>query len=147
MAAPESDLAELLDELKRAFVRDDAPRVRAIVDRHPRLKAAIDAPVGPFGAPAIVTVRSREMLDVLLDAGADINAKSQWWAGGFGLLDSADPGLAAYAIERGATVEAPAAARLGLLDRLRELIARDPSVVHARGGDGQTPLHCAARAQ
>jgi len=30
----------------------------------------------------ITRVRSREMLDVLLEAGADINAKSRWWAGG-----------------------------------------------------------------
>src|SRR5262245_53132598 len=30
-----------------------------------------------------------------------------------------------------------------MLDRLRELIGRDPSLVHARGGDGKTPLHCA----
>ncbi|MGH8018727.1 MAG: ankyrin repeat domain-containing protein, partial [Opitutaceae bacterium] len=34
--------------------------------------------------------------------------------------------------------------RLDLLDKLRELIAADPALVHARGGDGQTPLHFAA---
>ena len=27
--------------------------------------------------------------------------------------------------------------------RLRELVDADPSLVHARGGDGKTPLHCA----
>jgi ankyrin repeat protein len=84
------------------------------------------------------------MLDALLDAGADINARSQWWAGGFGLLDSASPELAAYAIERGATLTVHAAARLGMLDRLRELIGADPALVQARGGDGQTPLHFAS---
>ena len=84
------------------------------------------------------------MLDVLLDAGADINARSQWWAGGFGLLDSASPDLAAYAIERGAVLDAHSASRLGFLDKLRDLIARDPQLVHARGGDGQTPLHFAS---
>jgi ankyrin repeat protein len=52
--------------------------------------------------------------------------------------------LAAYAIRRGAIVDAHAAARLGLLDRLRELIAADPALVHAPGGDGQTPLHFAS---
>ncbi len=36
-----------------------------------------------------------------------------------------------------------AAARLGRMDRLRELIEADPQSVHARGGDGQTPLHFA----
>ena len=79
------------------------------------------------------------MIDVLLAAGADVNARSQWWAGGFGLLHTADPELAAYAIERGAVVDVHAAARLGRLDRLRELIEGDPRRVHARGGDGQTP--------
>ncbi len=71
-------------------------------------------------------------------AGADVNARSQWWAGGFGRLYTADPELAAYAIERGAVVDVHAAARLGRLDRLRELIEGDPRRVHAWGGDGQT---------
>ncbi len=83
------------------------------------------------------------MLDVLLAAGADINAKSRWWAGGFGILHSADPGLATYAIERGAGVDVHAAARLGMRDRLGELIEADAELVHSRGGDGQTPLHFA----
>ena len=36
-----------------------------------------------------------------------------------------------------------AAARLGRVDRLRKLVEADPESVHARGGDGQTPLHFA----
>jgi hypothetical protein len=84
------------------------------------------------------------MLDVLLAAGADLNAKSSWWAGGFGLLHGASPELAAYAIRRGASVDIHAAARLGLLDRLRELLTSDAGLVNARGGDGQTPLHFAS---
>jgi ankyrin repeat protein len=83
------------------------------------------------------------MLDVLLEAGADINAKSQWWAGGFCLLDSATDDLARYAIQRGARVEPHAAARLGMLDHLRQLISNDPSLVNAPGGDGKRPLHFA----
>src|SRR2546427_11442610 len=83
------------------------------------------------------------MLEVLLAAGADINAKSRWWAGGFGLLHGAEPQVAAYAIERGAVVDVHAAARLGMMRQLRELIADDPTLLSARGGDGQTPLHFA----
>ena len=30
-----------------------------------------------------------------------------------------------------------------MFDRVRELVERDPMLVHARGGDGKTPLHCA----
>jgi hypothetical protein len=103
----------------------------------------IDAPIGPFDSPLVVHVRSRQMLDVLLDAGVDINGRSRWWAGGFGILDYASPEVSAYAIERGAAVDAHAAARLGLVERLRDLLTQNPALVHARGGDGQTPLHMA----
>src|SRR5580765_6184497 len=123
MDAPDSETARLVKEVKIAFAADDADGVRTILTRHPQLKALINQPVGPFDFPAIVNVRSRAMLDVLLDAGADINARSRWWAGGFALLDAATPELAAYAIERGAMVDAHAAARLGMLDRLRELVS------------------------
>jgi len=136
-----ADIARLMHE---AFRADDAPSVRRLLGQYPALKARIDDPVWDFDSPAITCVRSRDMLDVLLDAGADINARSRWWAGGFGLLDTASPELAAYVIERGAIVTAHAAARLGMPDKLSELIGADPSLVHARGGDGQTPLHFAS---
>ncbi len=133
-----------VDELKDAIHADDAQRARALLEQNEGLKGRINEPLGPFDSPLLNGARSREMLDVLLDAGADINAKSQWWAGGFGLLDWAAPDLASYAIERGAIVDVHAAARLGLMDRLRELVEEDPRLVHGRGGDGQTPLHFAA---
>lgn len=140
------EMASLVEEAAAAFEADDAGRVRAILERAPALKALLDQPVGPFDSPPIVNVRSRAMLDVLLDAGANINGRSRWWAGGFGLLDSASPEVAAYAIERGAALDAHAAARLGMLNVLQDLVTRDPAVVHARGGDGQTPLHFARTA-
>jgi hypothetical protein len=67
---------------------------------------------------------------------------------GFGVLDhAADAGrptwLAPFLIERGAIVDMHAATRLGLLDRIKALVSDDPAQVHARGGDGQTPLHVA----
>src|SRR5216684_1471501 len=129
---------------RAAFHNDDAPAMRGLLERFPELKTRINEPIGGFDSPPIVQVRSREMLDVLLTAGADINARSRWWAGGFGLLDCAAPELAVYAIERGARVTAHAAARLGMIDQLKELISANPELVHARGGDGQTPLHFAS---
>ncbi len=137
------EMAQLVEEATAAFKADDAGRVRAILERAPALKGALNEPIGPFDSPPIANVRSRAMLDVLLDAGADINARSRWWAGGFGLLDCASPELAVYAIERGAALDAHAAARLGMLEPLRDLVSKDAAVVHARGGDGQTPLHFA----
>src|SRR5437870_4700999 len=136
--------ADPLELLKHAWVEQDALSFRTLLDHHPELKAKLNEPVEAFNAPLITRARSREMLDVLLDAGADINAKSRWWAGGFGLLHGAKPDLAAYAIQRGAIVDVHAAARLGMIGKLRELIAADPALVHSRGGDGQTPLHFAS---
>jgi len=137
------ETSEPLELLKQAFHDDDAPWLRKLLNRFPQFKALINEPIGPFDSPAIANVRSREMLDVLLEAGADINAKSRWWAGGFGLLHNAEPDLATYAIQRDAGVDIHAAARLGMLDKLCELVSADPTLVHARGGDGQTPLHFA----
>ena len=79
------------------------------------------------------------MLDLLLDHGADINAKSQWWAGGFCLLDSADDELAKHAESRGAKVGVHQAARLGWMEQLRSLLADDPSLVTFYTQDGDLP--------
>src|SRR5206468_1009756 len=138
------EIRDPIELLKQAFAEHDAVLFRRLLERHPEIKAKINEPVAAFDAPVITQVRSREMLDVLLEAGADINAKSRWWAGGFGLLHGAGPDLAAYAIQRGAIVDAHAAARLGLIERLGQLIAADPALVNAPGGDGQTPLHFAS---
>ena len=130
---------------QRAFHEDDAAALRELLAGNSELRARINEPISTcFDSPPILKVKSRAMLDVLLEFGADLNAKSRWWAGGFGLLHTAPPDLAHYAIERGARVDIHAAARLGLLDRVRDLIGADPTLVHARGGDGQTPLHFAS---
>jgi len=136
-------VAEAVALARRALREDDVPTFRRALERYPMLRARINEPVADFDSPLITEVRSRTMLDVLVDAGADINARSSWWAGGFGLLDYADADLAAHAIQRGALITVHAAARLGMLEKLKELIAADPELVHARGGDGQTPLHFA----
>jgi hypothetical protein len=131
-------MSDPMELFKKAFKEQDAALFRQLLERHPEMKAKINEPVEAFDAPVITRVRTREMLDVLLEAGADINAKSRWWAGGFGLLHGAEPDLAAYAIQRGAVVEVHAAAAWAL-DRLRS--CRRPALV-ARGGDGQTPCIC-----
>jgi len=97
-----NDTCDLMELFKKAFTEDDSVLFAKLLEEHPEMKARIDEPVAAFDAPVITRVRSREMLDVLLKAGADINAKSRWWAGGFGLLDCAEPELARYAIGRGA---------------------------------------------
>lgn len=135
--------------LAAAVRDDDVARARALLERYPELRAVLNRPLpdAPFRALPILEVARRErlpMLDLLIEYGADLNARSDWWAGGFGVLDECGPTFAPELIRRGAIVTVHAAARLGMMDRLRELVERDPSLVHARGGDGQTPLHFAA---
>jgi hypothetical protein len=128
----------------KAFRDDDVAEFGRVLTQYPVLKARINEPTGDFGSPPISHVRSQAMLDALLDAGADINARSKWSPGSFGLLDLAPPDVAAHAIRRGAIVTVHAAARLGMMAELKQLITADPQLVHARGGDGQTPLHFAS---
>jgi ankyrin repeat protein len=130
-----------------AVKANDPALARRTLEHHPELKSRLNDPLPgfAFGATPLLAAlpsANREMIQLLLDAGADINQRSHWWAGSFGVLDD-DHGLAPFLIERGARVDVHAAARLGMMDRLAELIAADPGLVHARGGDGQTPLHFA----
>ena len=140
------DPAELLTAAIRA---SDAARVADLLERYPELRAKIDDPLPgyPFGEHALfaaVQRSDRATIDVLLRAGANINKRPEWWAGGFGLLDDCDPGMVGFLTERGAVLDAHSTSRLGMLDQLQELVAADPIVVHSRGGDGQTPLHYAS---
>lgn len=140
--------ADPLEALALAIKADDLARATAIFARQPAVARRLEEamPGGDFGERILnraVRQGSRAMVDLLLSHGADIDGRSHWWAGSFGVLDNCDPAFAPFLIERGATVNANAASRLGMLDRLEALVAADPGAVHARGGDGQTPLHVA----
>lgn len=137
-----------ISDLATAIESNDLDRVRLVLARYPDLKSRLNEPLvgSGFGAPPLLRAvehRNRDLIDFLLQAGADINARSRWWAGSFGVLDQ-EHGLNEFLIERGAKVDVHVAARLGRIDRLVELIDARPELVHARGGDGQTPLHFAA---
>src|ERR1700677_4563171 len=138
-----------VEALTAAIKANDAPLVRKVLARSPVLKSTLDEPLPnySFDTPAIVAAvqkDNRDMVDALLAAGADINARSKWWAGGFGVLDCSSQELTPYLIKRGAYVDIHAAARHGMFERVKELVEGDRALVHARGGDGQTPLHFAS---
>jgi ankyrin repeat protein len=135
-----------VQEFLSAVHAGDVERVRTLLGENAEVRAAINAPIDSFdGRPVAAAKKNLPMLDLLLAHGADLNLKSAWWAGGFGVLEyDCTAQQAAPLIARGARVDVFAAAHLGLFDRLRELVDPDPSLVHARGGDGKTPLHCAA---
>lgn len=134
-----------VDRFVSALRAGDIDLVRELLEQHADVRAAINAPVGPFGGRPVGMVKTNlPLLDLLLAHGADINLKSEWWAGPFGLMEiGCTPDEAAALIARGAIVDIFAAAHLGMADRVRALVEGDASLVHARGGDGKTALHCA----
>ena len=140
------DRGRMHDDFRRAFEARDLETVRALFARHPSARDMIDAPIFSFDAPAIVHFAGAGdlgMVDLLLDLGADPNRRSAWWAGGFHALHAARGAVAERLIEAGAVPDACAAANLDRPDMLRRMLEQDPSRVHERGGDGQTPLHFA----
>jgi ankyrin repeat protein len=134
-------------ELFDIAVREgDAQRARELLEQNPDVRARINEPRFDFDSPAIHQARKNlPLVDVLLEHGADINARSTWWAGGFGILESnLTPQEATPLIHRGARITPWAAAGLGLIDEVKSIVRADPSSVNKRGGDGKTMLHCAA---
>ncbi|MCZ7647246.1 MAG: ankyrin repeat domain-containing protein [Planctomycetota bacterium] len=131
----------------RAGRHDEA---RGLLERDRTLVQTYDR--HSFDANPVTLAVARQdlkMVDLLLEAGGDINRRSRWWAGGFSPLhavfwSSNTKELARELVARGAVVDAHSAAGLGDLRRLAELLDANPRLVHERGGDGQFPLHYAA---
>lgn len=144
MKSSEDTITEFFASIKEG----KSDRMLSLLEDDPSLLNAYDN--SNFEAtPINVAIYSgnKEMIDVLLDHGADINRKSNWWAGGFApihtAIDSRDTELAEHLISRGAIVDIHAAAGLGKIDMLKDMLGKDPELVHQKGGDGQTPLHYA----
>lgn len=131
------DVQAFCDAVRKADVQR-TQRLLAL----PHVRKRINDPLFDFGGRAThAAAKNEPLLAVLLEAGADVNLKSDWDNGPYTVLDHADDGTARFLLTRGATLTANVAARLGWFDDLRAMINADPSVVHARGGDGQQPLH------
>ncbi len=103
-----------------------------------------------FGATPLTSVcfsNRSDLVDLLLDLGADPNRRSDWHMGPWSPLHCAiyrrDHKLAEKLLARGAIMDAHTAAGLGLRDELENLLDADPQRVHERGGDGCFPLHFA----
>jgi hypothetical protein len=135
-----------LDRFKLAVNRGDAIELRRVLSESAEARAAINEPLFGFNSPALVAVAGDgnvDLIDTLLEFGADPNRKSSWWAGGFHPLHAASGDVSDRLIASGAVPDACAAARLGRTDLLERILDEDPGRVHERGGDGQTPLHFA----
>lgn len=120
--------------------------MRRVLEESGEARAAVNEPLFGFDSPALVAVAGDGdlgLVDTLLEFGADPNRKSSWWAGGFHPLHGAEGAVAERLMAAGSIPDACAAARLDRPDLLAKLLEEDPSRVHERGGDGQTPLHFA----
>ncbi|HKW46644.1 MAG TPA: hypothetical protein VJN70_04335 [Gemmatimonadaceae bacterium] len=135
------------DQRFRRAVQDrDVDELRRLLPMRGKLRDVVNAPVFGFDSPAIVAVsgaRDVDLVDTLLQLGADPNRRSDWWAGGFHSLYGANDEVADRLLAAGAIPDACAAAHLDRVDLLEQMLDADPARVHERGGDGQTPLHFA----
>lgn len=151
------DLTERIDEpiaaqlpleerFKRAVQSRDTKALRALRPRVDEVRNIVNKPMFAFDSPALTSVAGSgdvDLVDALLELGADPNRASSWWAGGFLPLYSASGAVAERLLAAGAIPDACAAAHLDRADLLAAMIEADPKRVHERGGDGQTPLHFA----
>ncbi len=111
-----------------------------LASRHVRKR--INDPMFDFGQRAAhIAAKSAMMLTTLIAAGADVNMKSDWQNGPYTVLDNTNEDTARFLLAHGAKLTPNVAARLGWLDELQTLVDADRALVHARGGDGQQPLH------
>lgn len=141
----DSDLANLF---VAAVHRKDATKVDRLLTEVNGLSEAIDQPWCHFDSPPIVASKqNRQMVEVLLKHGADINARSAWWAGGFGVLDGVDRNTFDFLVGHGAKPDIHAWSAQGVAAEVQRCIDENPSLVDARGGDGQTPLHFAGNVE
>ena len=128
-AVPDACAAANLDrpDLLAAMISQDPARV------HER---------GGDGQTPLHFARSRAVVDLLLDAGADIDARdvdhrstpAEWMLGDDPASSRTE--LARYLVDRGASADIFMAAALGLTDRVERMIAADPSVLRLRTSQG-----------
>src|SRR4029077_17046523 len=105
------------EKLRAAVCDCDAAQVREVLERHPELRARIDDPLPNYGSGqhalfAAVQRSDRATIDVLLRAGANIQRRTDWWAGGFGVLDDCDSSMLEFLLDRGALLDAHSVSRL-----------------------------------
>ncbi len=137
---------QAMNDFVTAIQRGKPGPVREMLDRSPELVSMYHA--GSFGGTGLIqAVLTDEgvMVDLLLDAGADIDQRSDWWAGSFGVLDHAGDQMAAHWCERGATLTPHAAARLGMAEELRALIDETATATAPWRRGSRSGIGCSSR--
>lgn len=135
----------------------NAEELTALFESHPELTEVINAPWFSFGGQALGEAAARtdrSMVDALIDLGADLEGRSDWKNGPYTalhrLVDGATPeklALADHIADRGAIVDLHAAAGMGRLARIAEILDAEPDRINEPGPDGATALHLAKDAE
>ena len=99
---------------------------------------------GGDGQTPLHFARSRRVADLLMEAGADLDAvdidhrstPAQWMIGDVDTPEGSRVELAKYLVERGASVDIFLAAALGLTTQVRAMLEHDPSLLSLRTSQG-----------
>jgi ankyrin repeat protein len=132
----------------KAIASGNKEDIRALVREKPDILDCFD--YRNFGAtPLTMTCFSNrpEIVELLIELGADPNKKSDWHMGPWSPLHCAifrgDDTLAKFLLDHGAMLDVHTAAGLGDGSAVSRLLDAEPSRVLERGGDGCHPLHFA----
>ena len=131
-------MESLVTRLSQSFNADDHSTVNRLLNDHPELCQFLH--LGKGIMPALADAKSLEMIQVLIEHGALVEDVTKWWAPGFD-VHRVEPATARHLIDLGAELTIHAAAGIGLLDVVEEMLADDSGLVQAKGGDGGQPLH------
>ncbi len=138
----------LLERFKHAVEQGDSFALEDLLKSKAVLRRKINDPMFSFGTQAIIQAstqsRAKELIPVLIRYGANPNIRSDWWAGGFSALDLAKGDVVDLLLTSGANLDIWSAASHGQIDVVNQLLDKDPTLVNAPGGDGETPLHFAS---
>ena len=140
---PRTDTESLKTRFVELLEREDAEGLRSFISEYKDAEILLDLPLFSFGAPAVVYARNNlPLVDILLEFGANINARSEWEPGSYGVLNETKANVVDALVERGAEWDIHAAVEHSRTDLVLKFL-EDEKAVHRRGPDGQLPLHYA----
>ena len=132
----------------RTLANGDLGQIRAIAAASPGILDSFD--YHNFGATPLTWAcfsNRPDLVELLIELGADPNRRSDWHMGPWSPLHCAifrgDKSLARLLLSKGAVMDVHTAAGMGDCETVCRLLDVEPERVNERGGDGCQPLHFA----
>ena len=133
-----------LEQWITAVKAGNVSQVRELFEKHSELASHVNDTCFAFDSTALFAAKPNwDLVDLLIKHGADINKKTNWGPGGFGLAENESPEVSAELFKRGLVEDIWTAVGLNHLDKVAQWLSEQPQLVHAKGGDGVHPLHYA----